>query len=331
METEQTVDEEWSLAPDQVPELGPQSLVDPPGSAAIGADEFFSSLDHFGSRDMEMAALIAFGLLRMKDCSPNDGTVYHGLRTTVESSVLAYLQETPVKRRIISDAYSAYYLPQTVAFAVNLANGSAPYDDVETYDDMHACVFVLHQLSSRSLYFIKYMRSASATAAASIHLPSALGTFVLRHGTIHGLPDREVYQCLYLLFDLYAILAKESTQREFVRREIAVSLAAQLVIWSRDARITDPEKRSLLYMCICCVTRKPETVDMCKNLHRPVLENLNWKKCSFTGCSAESPTFKKCGKCLTVRYCSAEHQREHWKLDTTAEPPHKDVCFATQY
>ncbi|TFK76183.1 hypothetical protein BDN72DRAFT_830720 [Pluteus cervinus] len=237
---------------------------------------------------------------------------------------------------VVRSEFCAKYLPATVAHLLDeLAkhiDSPNPISRMES-DPFFDMVVIVHS----NPVFIKYLNSRKEIAGPGKDLAEALALNVVVLGRKYD----------------PILLVQQSEEDQVDQIPLYVALKALLVaicILSKHGRPIPPiaQKQLLPYMHRWGSQAHIEEIrDICLDISGALTDSWVFsegtdihdmrkiltgrKYCGFPECDSLSETLRTCKRCQTVSYCSVEHQRAHWTLDSKTLPAHKRVCFRTEF
>lgn len=244
------------------------------------------------------------------------------------------------QQEIVWSRFCALYLPATVERFINLpAITSKKPDDIAVFKILSPCSEMLVQ-TQHNAYFAKYLRSKHAAAANGKLLPRVVAERVAELGfawepRLRSPSPGEIEQhymsilanAVQLLSTLCTAFVKETDQEAVVPKILRDKLKPLLTTWSyryRGQFFGDVTLR----VCYAWSPDLDADSGFSVEIRRVRKQCLGWEECGLPGCGVRS-NLKACGKCQTVRYCTPEHQRLHWKHPLG--PQHSQLCHKTEY
>jgi len=220
------------------------------------------------------------------------------------------------------------YLPQTVD---KLFIEIPVFQDGRLPPHVLFCPFFAAVRRAYAPYMVKYLRSDSPAADAGKRLPSWLAAYLLKlHPYVHDPVLRVAARnhargALDLLGGIVQVFAKRLDTDPFLTVELRNRLAEMLYKWTEGGVVSPAIPTPVAVVLIGDTAQKRE-------LAAKRLEMGKWNTCSHPLCTNKGD-LKKCSRCHAARYCSLEHQREHWSFrkDPQKYPPHKLCCHKTAW
>ncbi|KAF9043493.1 hypothetical protein BDZ89DRAFT_1199231 [Hymenopellis radicata] len=229
--------------------------------------------------------------------------------------------------------FCASYLPKTVEMFIDPPPINNPAIPPGIVEDMilHNAYLSMLVAVQHVPYFLHYFRSTSPIAEPGKKLPSVIAERIISMAPkwdermLNPKGDFSEPQYHETLADAVQLLGTLCTIFR-KSKPLSSDIKSKLLPWMKK---WGTRYRGTLLGTVCTrlqsIFRDPEFKLDVKGM-RNILKN--WDNCAYPGCRATAD-LKACARCRTVRYCSPEHQKEHWKKEGGAA--HKLVCFKTIY
>ncbi|TFK71876.1 hypothetical protein BDN72DRAFT_400762 [Pluteus cervinus] len=224
------------------------------------------------------------------------------------------------------DEFGSKYLPAVVDRFIE-AKFELPLPPTPPPGAFHNGYFsILSRLSHPPLnYFAKYLRSKHPIASPGKKLGRVIAERLAEITQLH--PDMTLApsyaQSLFRILDVLAfiLLIFEGDQEP-----ITVDVKMTLLVLVEDCKVSQNERlrtvsASLSNLLTTSFKHSPER-------RKWVMTTRGQNRCGLPTCNITTG-LKACARCLTVCYCSPEHQRAHWRSKISL--PHKACCFSTVY
>jgi len=277
-------------------------------------------------------------LLGLKKDFPEKGEgVFHEMKRLY--CLCAYLHRNRVQPQheqdIVLAQFCAAYLPATVD---NFLNKKIADSGVFAGNKLMMDEIVLNNAYLEMLVYMQYSPYFSKFLHSSPDGKRLSQTFAERFAALGPTWDRNIshppkdrpdgyYESVTrssvgLLSTICAAFAKEADQDSVIHSGTRDTLIPMCTRWAtlyKGEPLGEASSRAARVLA--------QEPDILEAAHRVRRQMKNWNVCSMPKCNNKS-TLKACGRCQTVRYCSVDHQRQHWGLKTL---PHKNYCYATEY
>lgn len=258
------------------------------------------------------------------------------------------IAQDPVQQEIVFSRFGALYLPRTVQLwkSPPPASGSRQFGELASEDmAVYSAYDIMLEALQGHPYFFKFMRtknpevielrkSMGAILARRLAARAPVWEAALRPGGPRANYPLEEYRmdspfpsvdcatgCTQLLCTLLCYESRADLEALAAEPAIRDTLVPILHAWATRYRgrclLGDTAMR-----CEMILTLNPLWLMMAAKMRKDnkVGEGL---QCAYPLCNKEE-NLKKCSKCETAKYCSAEHQRAHWR-------DHKAMCFQTVF
>ncbi|KAH6904321.1 hypothetical protein BKA70DRAFT_1403511, partial [Coprinopsis sp. MPI-PUGE-AT-0042] len=251
-------------------------------------------------------------------------------------------QEHDLQQDVIFSRFSAMYLPATVDRFLNPPSlppglrspvSSPPIE--ELFQLINPYFDVLVQIQHLP-YFSKFLRSQHPSATNGRRLPEALASRLaelapkLNSGRMlqsHEAFKREYYErtlgdVCQLLSTLLVVYTRDKDRAGLITPTIKAKLTPYLRRWSQQYHNSfagDTTSRTI--ELLNDHSRLREEFEPVRKYFKGLSE------CGLPGCSATA-NLKACARCVTIKYCSPEHQRADWSSPLKS---HKQLCHKTEY
>jgi len=247
--------------------------------------------------------------------------------------------EPEEQQEIVWSRFCALYLPATADRYINPpAITSNKPADITKFKIFSPCSEMLVQVQHNA-YFAKYLRSKKPLAANGKLLSRVVAERVadlgfawepvLRSPSAGELQEHYISilaSAVQLLSTLCTYFVKEDNQEAVVPKALRDKLKPLLKSWAQ--RYRDQFLGDVALRVWGAWSPEFDGSGLKKAAKKFRKQFLGWEECGLSECRVKSE-LKACGKCQTVRYCTPDHQRLHWKYPFGVQ--HSQLCHKTEY
>jgi len=247
--------------------------------------------------------------------------------------------ETEEQQNIVWSRFCALYLPATVDRFINPPTiTSKKPEDIAKFKIFSPCSEMIVHVQHNA-YFAKYLRSKTLLAANGKQLPRVVAERVAELGfawepELRSSSSTELEQhylsilasAVQLLSTLCTSFVKEDDQESVVPKALRDRLKPLMKTWSQ--RYKNQILGDVSLRVLAAWSSELDGGWFNGEAKKVRKRTLGWDECGLPQCEVKTG-LKACGKCQTVRYCTPEHQRIHWKYPFGTQ--HSQLCHKTKY